>query len=109
MLFRSVQPLLAAEHAAALADLLRARAACGHGDAAAAAWVTTQVNRPRHELDPPPLVTGDDLLAAGVPPGRPVGAALARLRCLQLDKEITTRDEAIAIARGGGGMATDPV
>ena len=75
----------------------------------AAAWVTTQVNRPRHELDPPPLVTGDDLLAAGVPPGRPVGAALARLRCLQLDKEITTRDEAIAIARGGGGMATDPV
>ena len=91
-----VQPWLAHEQAAALADVLRARAACGHGDPAAAAWVSEQVVRPRAELDPAPLVTGDDLLAAGVPPGKAVGAALARIRELQLDGGIATRAEALA-------------
>jgi tRNA nucleotidyltransferase/poly(A) polymerase len=94
-----MQRWVADEQAPALADLLRARAACGPGDAARAAWFTTQAARPRTEIDPPPLVTGDDLLAAGVPPGRPIGAALARLRALQLDGAIATRAEAIAAAR----------
>jgi poly(A) polymerase len=95
----AVQPWLAHDHAFALADVFRARAACGRGDADAAAWVTAQAARPRNELDPPPLVTGNDLLAAGVPPGKPVGAALARIRALQLDGAIETKDEALAIAR----------
>ena len=96
----SVQPWLAHDQAAALADVLRARAACGHGEAAAAAWITAQVTRPRAELDPPPLVTGDDLLAAGVPPGKAVGVALARIRGLQLDGVIATRTEALATLGG---------
>ena len=96
----SVQPWLAHDQAAALADVLRARAACGRGEPAAAAWITEQVARPRAELDPPPLVTGDDLLAAGVPPGRAVGAALARIRGLQLDGVIATRTEALATLGG---------
>jgi poly(A) polymerase len=95
----SVQPWLAHDQAAALADVLRGRAACGRGDAAAAAWITEQVDRPRSELDPPPLVTGDDLLAAGVPPGKAVGAALARIRSMQLDGAIATRAEALATLR----------
>lgn len=94
----TVQPLVVHEHAAALADLLRARAACGRGDAAAAAWITAQVGRPRTEIDPPPLVTGADLLAAGVAEGPAIGAALARVRALQLDGAVTTRDEALAAA-----------
>lgn len=93
------QPWVVGEHAAALADVLRARAACGHGDGTAAAWFTGQVSRPREEIDPPPLVTGVELLAAGVPPGPPVGAALARIRSLQLDGAIATKDEAVAVAR----------
>lgn len=96
-----VQPFVVHEHAAALADLLRARAACGPGDAEAAAWFTSQVARPRHETDPPPLVTGADLLAAGVVEGPSLGAALARVRALQLDGEITTRSEAVAAALRG--------
>jgi poly(A) polymerase len=96
----AVQPWVADERAPLLADLLRARAACGRGDATAAAWFTAQVERPRHETDPPPLVTGTDLLAAGVPPGPAVGAALARIRGLQLDGRIATKEEAIAAARG---------
>ncbi|MFM8292915.1 MAG: hypothetical protein ACKOC4_14625 [Planctomycetia bacterium] len=79
--------------------MLRARAACGCGDGAAAAWLTAQAGRPRAELDPPPLVTGSDLLAAGVPPGPAVGAALARIRALQLDGAIATQAEALAAIR----------
>jgi hypothetical protein len=93
-----VQPFVAHDHAAALADLLRARAAAGRGDGAAAGWFTAQVARPRHEVDPPPLLTGADLLAAGITAGPAVGAALARVRTLQLDGTITTREQAIAEA-----------
>jgi hypothetical protein len=93
-----MQRWVAHEDAAALADVLRARAACGLGDADRASWFSEQVVRPRAEIDPPPLVTGDDLLAAGVPPGKAVGAALARVRALQLDGAIATKAEAIAAA-----------
>jgi tRNA nucleotidyltransferase/poly(A) polymerase len=94
-----MQSWVAGEHALALADVLRARAACGRGDADAAAWLSSQAARPRPEIDPPPLVTGDRLLAAGVPPGRPIGAALARIRALQLDGAVTTAEQAIAVAK----------
>jgi hypothetical protein len=57
------------------------------------------VARPRAELDPPPLVTGSDLLAAGVAEGPALGAALARIRALQLDGVITTREAALAALR----------
>jgi hypothetical protein len=96
-----VQPWAADDRAAALADLLRARAACGRADAPRAAWFTDRVGRPRAEIDPPPLVTGTDLLAAGVPAGRAVGAALARLRTMQLDGVITTREQALDAVRDG--------
>ena len=90
-----VQPWLAHDDAFLLADLLRARADCGRGSAAAAAWVTAQLARPRDELDPPPLLTGGDLLAAGVPAGRTMGEMLTQLRALQLDGKIATREAAL--------------
>lgn len=58
----------------------------------------------------PPLVTGDDLIALGMRPGRALGRLLAELRDRQLAEEITTREEALAWARarlgpGGAGAA----
>ena len=96
----AVQPWVADPRAPLLADLLRARAVHGLGDAATAAWFTEQVARPRAEIDPPPLITGTDLLAAGVPPGPALGRALAKARQLQLDRAITTKEQAIAAVRG---------
>ena len=90
-----LQPWLAHDAAFLLADVLRARAACGHGSAAAAGWVTAKLQMPQEQLDPPPLVTGNDLLAAGVPAGRAIGQVLAALRALQLDGVLTTRDAAL--------------
>jgi tRNA nucleotidyltransferase/poly(A) polymerase len=94
-----VQPWLAHDDAFLLADLLRARADGGRGTAEAAAWVTAQRARPPHELNPPPLLTGRDLLAAGVPAGKTVGAMLAALRARQLDEEITSREAALEWVR----------
>ncbi len=96
-----LQPWLAHDAAFLLADVLRARAACGHGSAAAAGWVTTKLQMPQEQLDPPPLVTGNDLLAAGVPAGRAMGQVLAALRALQLDGVLTTRDAAVEWATHG--------
>jgi len=90
-----LQPWLAHDAAFLLADLLRARADCGIGSAAAARWVTATLQRPREHLDPPPLLTGNDLLAAGVPAGRAVGQTLAALRTLQLDGQVVSRDAAL--------------
>ncbi|MFM7289901.1 MAG: CCA tRNA nucleotidyltransferase [Planctomycetia bacterium] len=98
-----VQPWLAHDAAFLLADVLRARASCGLGSASAAAWITARLLLPREELDPPPLLTGNDLLAAGVPAGRAVGETLAALRSLQLDGAITTRAAALAWAGTRGG------
>lgn len=96
-----LQPWLAHNAAFLLADVLRARAACGHGSAAAAGWVTAKLQMPQEQLDPPPLVTGNDLLAAGVPAGRAMGQVLAALRALQLDGVLTTRDAALEWATHG--------
>ncbi len=94
-----LQPWVAHPQAADFADLLRARAAQGLGNAEAAAWFTAQTNRPRAEIDPPPLVTGADLIAAGIVAGPAMGDALARIRDQQLDGAITSAAEAIALAR----------
>ena len=44
----------------------------------------------------PPLLTGDDLMALGVKPGKEMGALLAEIRELQLADELQTPDEARA-------------
>jgi poly(A) polymerase len=63
------------------------------------ARVRSQIARPRDEWNPPPLVTGDDLLAHGIRAGRQFAELLEHLRDEQLDGRLSTRDEAIAAAR----------
>ena len=53
---------------------------------------------PAHELDPPPLVTGDDLTAAGHKPGPAFKRALDAARAAQFDGKISSRSEALALA-----------
>ncbi len=98
-----VQPWLAHDDAFRLADLLRARADFGLGTAETAAWVTRQIERPRHERDPPPLVAGDDLIAMGLAEGKLVGGLLKAVRQRQLDGELSSRDAAVAFVRAQVG------
>jgi tRNA nucleotidyltransferase/poly(A) polymerase len=51
------------------------------------------------ELRPPRLITGRDLLNAGYKPGPALGRALEAVETAQLEGEIHSRDEAMALAK----------
>ena len=51
------------------------------------------------EFDPPPLLTGIDLIAAGLRPGPRFKELLERVRDEQLDEELTSKDEALVRVR----------
>jgi tRNA nucleotidyltransferase/poly(A) polymerase len=54
---------------------------------------------PPAKVDPPPLVTGDDLKALGLPEGPRLGRVLADIRDAQLNEDIAARRDAIRLAR----------
>jgi len=66
-------------------------------------------------VQPPPLVTGDDLLARRIPAGPAYKAILDELYTAQLDEQLVTREQALAAlaailertppSRAGGGRA----
>jgi len=55
---------------------------------------------PREVLDPPVLLTGDDLILAGYAPGPQFRDWLELVRNAQLDGTLTSRDEALEFVRG---------
>jgi poly(A) polymerase len=55
---------------------------------------------PPEELNPPPLLTGDDLVAAGWKPGPDFKKVLEAVREAQLEGTVRTRDESMALADG---------
>ncbi|XZE18440.1 CCA tRNA nucleotidyltransferase [Pirellulaceae bacterium SH449] len=57
---------------------------------------------PREELDPPPLLTGNDLQKLGLSPGPAFARILKLLRAKQLDLEIVNSDDAKRWIQTGG-------
>ena len=53
---------------------------------------------PPEQLRPAPLVTGNDLIAAGCKPGPAFGAALREAEDAQLDGRVTTKEEGLRVA-----------
>ena len=96
MRWSAVQPILISE---GIEDLLALMDAVSPAAAEAAAYCRSLQDRPREVLDPPPLLTGDDLLALGIPAGPRYKILLQQLRDAQLDGEIRTKDEAVAMAK----------
>lgn len=71
-------------------------------DPAAAAAIRGRVrelSRTPSGISPTPLVTGDDLVAAGLRPGPGFGAWLDAVYDAQLEDRLTTREEAVAMAK----------
>ncbi len=54
---------------------------------------------PHEEIDPPSLITGDDLVAMRLAPGAQFKELLEKVRDAQLNGEIKTREEALAFVR----------
>jgi tRNA nucleotidyltransferase/poly(A) polymerase len=94
MRWSMLQPLLVAE---GIDDLLFLTEAASPAGAAAAAHCRSLLAQPREVLDPPPLLTGDDLLAEGIPPGPQYRTFLDRLRAAQLDGAIRDKPDALAL------------
>jgi poly(A) polymerase len=54
---------------------------------------------PAAEINPPPLITGSDLIAAGLQPGPRFRSLLEEVRDRQLDGRLTTAEDALAWVR----------
>ena len=80
-------------------ELLALLAATGPASDAALERCREQIARPAEELNPPPLVTGNDLIRAGVKAGRQFALLLEHLRDRQLEGELALPAEAIVAAR----------
>ncbi len=94
-----LQPVLIHPGAHDLVALGEAEAAAGLGDSADVEYCRRILKRPRDQIDPPPLVTGNDLKALGIPSGPAYGRILQRLRDAQLDGKVHSREEALEAAR----------
>jgi poly(A) polymerase len=93
----ALQPLLVDDGGADLVALTEARALAGQGDLADVARCRELLQQSRDELDPPPLLTGDDLIRHGVVPGPRFKTLLQTVRDAQLDGQIQSQADALAL------------
>ena len=116
MIFKDIKQMreakvrrLAAEEAfPELLELHRADCAASHKDFSIYEWVRAFLDRLAGEPPlPPPLITGHDLIALGLPQGPGVGRVLRTVENARLDGEIRTRDEALELARRLAGAQSD--
>ena len=95
MRWSKLQPVLAHPWAEPLVALHEASSPQGPDEAA---YCRELLAQPREKLDPPPLLTGDDLRTQGLQPGPKFKTILQAVRDAQLDGEIQTQEEAIRLA-----------
>ena len=93
-----LKPLLAHELSTDLLELSRVSAVLGHGDLSEIEFCREFLRTtPPDELDPTPLITGDDLIARGLQPGPEFKDLLQAVREAQLNMTIGTREQAFEI------------
>lgn len=91
---------LAHPFASDLVKFLRADITARRGDATSLEFVTRYLaETPTGEINPPPLITGADLIALGLPPGPDFQSLLDRIRDEQLEGRVTSKDEALSVLR----------
>lgn len=83
-----------------LAEMHKADCLASHGSIDEYERLTTMKREmPPEVLCPPPLVTGHDVLALGIPPGPRVGALLRAVKDAQLEGRVFSREEAMEFLR----------
>jgi tRNA nucleotidyltransferase/poly(A) polymerase len=97
-----IQPLLAHPDAPLALDL--AEAAAGH-EQIGLVVCRQRLAWPREQLDPPPLLDGNDLRGLGLKPGPEFARLLAGVRAAQLDGELGDREAALEWVRGKSGKS----
>ena len=80
-------------------ELHRIDCVSSHGDVKNYEFLKQQLEiMSAEEIDPPPLITGRDLLAMGLTPGKIIGRILEAVRVAQLEGTVETHAEAIELA-----------
>ncbi|MGI9519133.1 MAG: CCA tRNA nucleotidyltransferase [Pirellulaceae bacterium] len=95
----TVQPLLVDSRINQALQFVEARKLEPGFSTAPGEFCRRQLQRPATELNPPMLVTGDDLREHGFQPGPDFASTLREIRRAQLDQEISSADEAMQIAQ----------
>jgi poly(A) polymerase len=94
----TLKPVLAHAGIRELLDLHRADARASGRDLEAVEFCERCLRDwPPEELNPPPLVTGDDLKALGIPQGPAYKRLLDAVRDAQLDGIVKTKEQAVAM------------
>jgi tRNA nucleotidyltransferase/poly(A) polymerase len=93
----AVQRILVADGAADLLDWMEAERLVSGAGMDDVAWCREQLGRPHQEINPPPLLTGGDLIAQGVPRGPVYRELLDQVRDAQLDCQIDTPEAALEL------------
>lgn len=88
-----VQPLLLSPY---IESTIAVMEACGDEDSVK--FLRERLSWPEEKLNPEPLLTGQDLIQAGVSPGPEFKAMLTQCRAKQLDGELTTKEQALKLA-----------
>lgn len=94
----AIQPVVASPYIEPLLALIEATAAVEGRAADEVAFCRRRLSQGPSVVNPAPLVGGDDLRQCSIAPGPAYRVVLARLRDAQLDGEIRTRAEALALA-----------
>jgi tRNA nucleotidyltransferase/poly(A) polymerase len=94
-----LQRILIAPRIAELLDYVEAVAAVLDGTTAAVDHCRRLLLLPADQLDPQPLINGDDLKRAGIPPGPKYKVILESVRDAQLEGKVASFDTALALAR----------
>lgn len=90
----TVQPILIDRDIDTIIWLAETRVAVEQHDRGGVERVLEALEWPAEQLDPPPLLNGDDLRQLGIPGGPQLGRLLKKIRQAQLDGELKTREEA---------------
>jgi hypothetical protein len=97
MAWPRLQRILIHEGIGELLDLHAADLAALARDADAVAYCRQLLQKPAEEVDPPPLITGHDLIRHGVPRGKVYQPLLDRVRDAQLERQIGSPAAALAL------------
>ncbi len=95
----AVQPILIHPAAEKLLALMEAKVSIGSARAEDVAYCRQMRAMPPEKFNPPPLITGDDLIRLGIPPGPVYRKILDRVRASQLDGQLHNRDQALQLAQ----------
>jgi poly(A) polymerase len=89
-------------------ELHRIDCASSHGDLGNYDYLKHLLDTmPPEQIDPPSLISGHDLKALGILPGKMMGRILEAVKTAQLEGTVQTRDEALKFARRLASMGMD--